>query len=190
MMQRVLIGSLVSAVVLFMWGFCFWMLSPVPKMMMKEVPNEAGVAEALRAYIKEDGHYFLPFGCDVMRSGDEEAKKEFQQRFERGPLASITFRTRGDTKGMGLTMALGFGHVFACSLVASLLLCMSSIPTFGGRWAFVALLGVFATGVVTFCQPIWFMASWHYSLLYAGFDVVGWALAAVPLAGIIRTAKA
>ena len=95
-MLRVLLGSLVSAVVLFMWGFCFWMLSPVPKMMVKSVPNEAGLAGALKAYIPEDGHYFVPFGCEVMRSGDEEAKKEFQKRFEDGPVANIIFRTKGD----------------------------------------------------------------------------------------------
>ena len=62
---------------------------------------------------------------------------------------------------------------------------MARIRTFAARWLFVALLGVFASGAVTMAQPIWFMASWKFSLLYAGSDVVGWALAGVALAALL-----
>lgn len=183
-MLRMSIGSLLSAVVLFFWGFAFWMLSPVPKMMIKEVPYEPGLATALKEHLKEDGHYFLPNGCDVTQGDDEEAKKEFQKRMEDGPIAVISFKSKGGGD-MLTTMGIGFGHGLLCSLLASVLLSMASIRTFAMRWAFVALLGVFASLAVTMCQPIWFQAQWKYSALYSMFDVVGYALAAVPLAALI-----
>ncbi|MBY0229334.1 MAG: hypothetical protein K2W96_08660 [Gemmataceae bacterium] len=183
-MLRVSIGSLLSAVVLFMWGFVFWMLSPVPKMMAKGVAYEDALASALKSHLHEDGHYFVPFGCEVMQGSDEEAKKAFAKKVEDGPVARIVFRTKGDTN-MGATMGIGFAHSLLCSLLAAGLLSMARIRTFALRWAFVALLGVFASAVVTMCQPIWFMASWKYSALYACFDIAGYALAAVPLAALI-----
>ena len=183
-MLRAFLASLASAAVLFAWGFGFWMLSPVPKMMVKPVPNEAGLSSALRTYLPEDGHYFVPFGCEVMQSGDEEAKKKFQERIEDGPLAQVVFRAKG-CSCMGASMAMGFGQVFACSLLAAGLLGMARIRAFAARWLFVALLGVFASGAVTLSQPIWFMESWKFSLLYAGFDVAGWTLAGLVLAALL-----
>ena len=51
------------------------------------------------------------------------------------------------------------------------------------------LIGVFATVAVTIAKPIWFFHPWPAVLYEAAFQVIGWLLAGVVLALLVRPAK-
>ena len=67
-MVRVIIAVALAASVQFGWGFVFY--GPLASLnhMTSRAPDEAGVAEALRAALPESGTYFFPM-CPGMDNG-------------------------------------------------------------------------------------------------------------------------
>lgn len=180
-MLRALIASCVAAVVLFVWGFVFWMFTPAPRAMMKPVADENRLVYELQQSLPESGCYSVP---NCANATDDQGKKAAEERMKNGPMVLVFYRKEPPGPIM---MLYGYAHMAASALLAALLLnlALPGLQSFAARWLFVTLLGTFASVWITLSQSIWMMHPWEYSLLYAGFQVVGWVLAGLVLAAII-----
>jgi len=185
-MLRAVLASLIAAALMFVWGFTFWMFGPLPKVMMKPAPDEAALLSTLRNTLTESGVYTLPHCPNGNPDASEADKEAAMKRMESGPIVAV-FYHKGGHGGL-TTFGLGFVHMLASSLFASLLLTLASpgLKTFGARWLFVALLGVFASFAIHLAMPIWMMHPWEFWLGFTAQETVAWALAALPLAALVR----
>ncbi len=191
-MLRLLIGSLLAAVVLFAWGAVFWGVSPLPFAVMRAVPNDEVVVEVLKKNLPASGVYLSPFPDEERYGADRaEAEKAFLERHRQGPLVQITYRKDGlDAQGPAV-FAAGFVHMLVSSLLVGGLL-MLALPGLGGyasRVLFVFLAGVFASVTVTLSTPIWFHHPWQFPLLNALYHATNWLLAGFVLGAVIRPRK-
>ncbi len=193
-MIRLFLGALLSAVVLFMWGYVFWSVSGVMYQFMFRLPDENQAVQMFQDHNLESGTYLVPFPDAAALNGtDAEKRGTYLAQRVKGPLMEIVYRKEGAAEpGNPLVLARGFCHYFAASLLAAVLLIMAQpgLQFYPARVLFVFLLGVFATVAITFAKPIWFFHPWPTVLYEAAFQAVGWLLAGIMLGAVIRPVKA
>jgi hypothetical protein len=189
MFIRVVIGAVLSAVVLFFWGWAFWVYLPWSKQMLKPLPNESTVIHALKDNIPDSGVYFYPIAVETTTEKDKAAaEKALQEKHKAGPLVRLVFRKDGVDMMDPMVFALGFAHYLVTSLVAGMLLAMAanSLPYYALRVLFVFLLGVFAAIAIDLSAAIWFHHPLEFQLFAAAFDVSNWLLAGIVLGIVVR----
>lgn len=184
MAGRVLLASILAAVLMFVWGFVFWGLLGAGSRLLEPLPAELDVLAALRNSQAPSGMYVYP--SMPVDSQDDEAIAEFERKHQEGPLLQLAYRQEGGPPMPPAIFAQGFGHYFAVALLTSCLLALAAtgLPHFGGRLVFVLLVSLVAAiwgnvGDVVwwFHSPLYCMGNMAYTL-GAGL-VMGLVLAAI-----------
>jgi hypothetical protein len=190
MLLRILIGSLLAAIVLMVWGAVIWVVSPVPHLLLRGVPNEDAVAKTLNEQIPESGVYLFPWWTEVEGSPEAQqaAMDTVMEKHRRGPIGQIIFRKEGLDPMQPAGFVLGFAHFFVSALIMSVLLVLAlpGLHCYGSRLLFVFLAGLFAGWTVQLSDVIWFHHPPEYRLFLAGLDVTNWLLAGAVLAAVVR----
>jgi hypothetical protein len=103
----------ISAVVVFFASFIVHMVLPFHRKDFRKLPAEDEVLDALRRFNIPPGDYLAPNagGPEAMRT------KEFQEKFARGPVFTVTFMQPGSV-GMGPQLGLWFVFCLVVSLFA------------------------------------------------------------------------
>lgn len=175
-MKQIVLGSLLAAVGLFIWGFVFWGLLPNPG--FEEPTDEAAMWQSLVDNLPGTGAYYVP---------NPEGDAESVARLESGPIAFMFVRNEGSPVMPASMMVFGFIHMFITALLVGLLLrmMMPQLPTYGERVMFVAVLGVIATFWADIAFPVWWRTPWTFFLWMAVYDVTAWTLAGAVLARFV-----
>lgn len=182
-MKRVFVGSVLAAVVMFVWGFLFWATFPFPKQILRSVGDEPALAALLKHHLPATGVYLLP----NMKEG--QSQDEFTRRHREGPLAQIVYVAEG-VDPMGASVFLGgFVHMLVSAFILALALraAAPSLGTFGARFGLVALVGLAGAVYSNLGRPIWWHQPWDYHLLYFAYDFGSWLLAGLVLAWAVRS---
>lgn len=186
MVLRVLFGAFTAAVVLMVWGMLFWVVSGIPKNFISEPPGGDKIGALLKEHAPEgSGVYYHPnFPTDM---NDADALATHAQQHKSGPLFHLFYQSQGTDPTSPAIYAQGFAHFFLQAVAAALLLSISGavLKTFGARYRFVVLIGLILA-VATLGDAIWFYHPWNYRLMIAGFVIVGWLLAGIALAFVVK----
>lgn len=86
-MKETVTGIIVATLVLYVWGFLFWGVNPIPYEALTQAPDDAAVQEMLREYFPESGTYLVP--------GTAHDDDELTRLFEAGPIATVHIRLSG-----------------------------------------------------------------------------------------------
>jgi hypothetical protein len=186
-MVRILVASLLAAILLFVWGAVWWMALPFGGWAMRATPNEEAVGAVLKSNLPESGTYFFPFR---EQGATPEQEKALIERHKQGPLAQITYLKDGVDPMAPQAFAAGFAQMVLSTLLAAILLSLAA-PALGSyprRVGFVLLLALFAVATLILADIIWFHHPWAYPAMRAAFALSSWLLAALVLAAIIRPA--
>ena len=174
-MKKLLLGSFLAGLALFMWGFVYYGLSGIP---YKTLGTPASTAPAvLQENFPADGTYIIP-------SPTSEIIPELQAQ---GPVAMVHIRPQG-VPSVGAMMANGFIHGWIYCLMLGLLLqqiCKKS--GYGDRVWFVTQVGIAGAFVARFGDAIWFWQSWSWQISSFAYSVIGAAIAGAVLAGFIKS---
>lgn len=168
-MVKLVPASFTTAIVLFLWGFLFW-ATPLPYTQLPTSPDDATLTSALSTNLPQSGTYLLP---SPLLDDDERMRLQAQ-----GPTAMLFFRSEG-TPSIGVTMALGFLHMWITALALALLtkLLLRSLPRFWKRVMTITLIGV----IVVFWSRIGPVIWWHhpadFQLITSLYDLGSWFLA-------------
>ena len=103
---------LVSAVLVWIVSAIMHMVMPHHKSDFSQLPNEDGVADALRKLSLPPGQYLLPYMTDAKQCKDPA----FVKRLEAGPQAMIRIRPNGVPK-MGPNLLAYFVYCFVVSFI-------------------------------------------------------------------------
>lgn len=188
MILRILIATVLSAVVLFGWGFLFWVVLPFGTIAMEDEPfgGEAMVA-GMSKVLGDTGVYFLPFPRDPNVATQEE-KDRFEERHREGPLVRVFYNRTGAEPGAPALFITGFVHNLGISLLIALILALAApaLPTYLQRLGLVFLVGAVAAVWLGLNEAIWFYHPWKYELFQAGYVLVGGLLMGLVMAAIIK----
>jgi Flp pilus assembly protein TadB len=105
---------LVSAALVWITSAIVWMALPHHKSDFSKLPQEEGVADALRKFGLKPGQYVLPYMQEMKNMKDPAVVK----RFEDGPVAMMIVRPNG-VPGMGKNLVQYFLYCFLVSFMTA-----------------------------------------------------------------------
>lgn len=185
MASRVLLAAVLSAVLMFVWGFVFWGVLNVGGKLMQPLPEELDVLAVLRRSNATSGMYVYPMPMDM---GDQEAKKVFDAKHLEGPILQMAYQAEGAAPMPPAKFAQGLGHYFAVALLTGCLLAMAShgLPSFGSRALFVLLLTLIAAVWGNVGDAVWWFHSPAYCLGNMAYSMGAGLAMALVMAAIVK----
>jgi len=180
---RLLIGAILAAIVMFVWGGAFWTVLATQVDVMR--PADPDVYKAMVSHDTENGEYFYPMPPPL--GAGEDTLKAYKDKRKSGPLMEISYRNEG-APGDAAFFGLGFLHLLALGIIAGFLLMMAvkALPTYLSRVGFVLMLGIFASAAIDVEKVVWMMHPWKFQTMLAVYHVSSWVLAGIILGAIIR----
>ncbi len=181
-MKRILIGSLLSAVALFLWGFVYWNVLPFRNSIYQSVPTEASVLPQLSAAIPHSGVYLLP---NVANTPNEA---ELNKLYSAGPIAEIIFLKHGAEPFSPYMFVHGFLHMFIAAFLMGILLSLAlpALATYMDRVKAVVIAGLAGSFFAHLGDPIWFHHPWNMHILHFVYDLTCWILVGLILSRFVR----
>ncbi|HWI85487.1 MAG TPA: hypothetical protein VNT42_04080 [Sphingomonas sp.] len=156
-MVRVLIGSLVGAVAMFITGFVFW-ATPLQNIGFSTASDaqNAAVQLSLAQNMPHTGRYIVPNpGTQVGGNG-----------YTKGPIATVDYNMSGFSTADPKAMIGGFVQELVVSLMIglSLLAIAGRVPDLASRLRVALGLSGAATLMITTSDPIWMHGDWRFGL--------------------------
>lgn len=193
--MRAILGAVAGAVVLFCWGAAFWMglADSFGGLRMLEPAQERAVIATLTEQVPETGVYYFPgmptHGKDLPDAEAERLNDEWTARYEAGPLGVVQFTREGKGFMEPVVFVRGFGINLISTVLVAILVVLAGTGGFLQRFAVVAIFGVAATVSVHLIEWNWMYTPTDYMLMAAVDTTVGWVLAGLVMAAIIKTPK-
>ncbi len=166
--MRIVLASLLAAIVLFFAGFFWWgflMIIAEPAHVLKD----EALAEQIDASLAESGLYIYP---------------DYASQEQGGPTALLFYNS--EPAPMLAIMGAGFLHMFVTALFVSLVVSRLDIASTRGRIALVTCFGIFAAVWANGGHLIWWRHPYLWTAFHIGYDVLSWALAGIVIALIVK----
>lgn len=180
-MKRTVLGIIIAAIVLYVWGFIYWGLGPYRTMVWKQPTDDVAAGKALLEYFPQNGTYYVP--------GFDQEQKTVETLFESGPVAfvhmlSINGRPMADPSIMIQGFIL---NIVVIILIAILLrqVC-AALPGYLDRVKFVALAGLISAIFTDFGDAVWWQLDWSWELYQAFYGFSAWLIIGLILAKFIE----
>ena len=171
-MKKCVLAVVLSAMVLFAWGFLSWAVLPWHNAVANQFADESAVSEVLRENAPAAGMYYLPFAQEDPKPG--------------AVFAMANILPDGFDTGMGGMMGLGLLGQAVSAMLVLLLLCKTSNLDYWGRVCYVALAGLTIGFVSHFPYWNWFGFSTAYTLVIIVDSLIAWFLAGLVLAKFVE----
>jgi len=169
---RLTLAAIAGGVVLFIWGFAAWMLLPLHNS-IKPLPDEKGMISSMQRANAPRGVYFY--------GGPDRSP---------GPQALVVY-TPFTSALSGGQLARSFVFDVLSALAVAWLLSRAAAKTFRARVFFVIVAGALIAAVITdLANWNWFAYPLDYTIASMADKVIGWALAGLALAAIVRPSQA
>jgi hypothetical protein len=187
-MAKIVIGGVVGGIVIFFWGFVSHMLLPIGEMGLKSLPREEAVSSAIKAEALEPGLYFVP-GRDMSKPQSQEEMQAHMDKVAKGPFGFMVLYPNGRDISLAKRLPIEFGTNVVCALLAAIIVSQLR-PGFLVRVACVTLIGLLATIMTSVPFWNWYGFPSDFTLAQMIEHTVGWLLAGIVLAAIVRPSAA
>ncbi len=188
MAARVLTAAVLSAVLMFLWGFVYWgpvldasskILSPLP------ADAELDVLAPLRSAGTPDGMYIYPGHVDMK---DQKAVDQWTKKMAEGPLIHMAFRRSGMSPMEPMMYVKGLAHNFVVALLAAILLAMvaHALPSYGSRVGVLVLVAIIASIWTNVGNVIWWFHTPRYAAGQMIYELVAGLVMALVTAAVVR----
>jgi hypothetical protein len=183
---KLLWGGLVAGVVVFVWEAIAHAVLPLGETGIRPIPDEPGITSAIKATIKEPGLYFFP-GIDRSKQVSELEQKAWEAKVTSGPTGILVVHPEGGEAMSPRQLGLEFGVDVIAGLLAALVLTQVAASYFG-RVLVVGMMGAFGLLNISASYMIWYGFPADFTAAEAITQVVGWLLAGLALAAIVKPA--
>jgi len=188
MIKQLALGTILGAIVLFVWSALAWMIIPWPGEPLRRFTSEDAIVAAIKANAPSSGNYLIPNEPQRLPGMTEEqyqkAMKDAEDRMNNGPMVFAAVRL--EPTSMARAMVLGFLTNIIAVFLACILLLQTDRLSYRGRVLFVAGLGllVFLAGHLD--EWNWWGFSSAYTMMQLGALVIGWMLSGLVVAKFVR----
>jgi hypothetical protein len=194
-MIRIVWGSLVAAVAMFVIGFIFFGPLGLKNLATRSVDDAPALAiqQVLKTNLPQTGTYMIP---DDGRSSGQTAM------YGNGPIATVHYNSSGFVAAMDpATIGKGFLFNFAIALLIGLALIGidGRVRDFGSRARVAAIIGVAGSAFANLAEPLYYHHDWPHFLyafiadalmLAAAGVIVAWFLKGPPEEAVAATTDA
>jgi hypothetical protein len=179
-MKNIVIGSVVAAVVVFVYQAMSWMVLGVHSNTLKYSAQQDAVLAALSQNLSEDGVYAIP---NVPPGTSAEKEEEFSKSLVGKPAAVVHFQSRY-SMNMGTQMLFGFiiDLIAAFSVAYVMWTVREKLPGFGSKLALAIAFAGFTILQSSLMMANWWNTPGHYLSGEIIDHVVGWGLGGAWLA--------
>ncbi len=188
--MRILLGGVLGAAVLFVGGFLYWVVLSERLLPYNHMTDEGAVMEVLRENLPETGVYWFPMpqhDPDATADEKQAAMEAYEESHREGPLGAVTYHREGGEPMPPSALVKGFVIEFVSALLASILLCCAcGRRGYAARAAFVFGLGLFAAVSVHLIAWNYMLRPMDFTLLTMGDTIVGWLLAGLVIAAVVK----
>ena len=187
-MKKNLLAAILGAVIFFIWSAAVHMnplTGPMGLSMLNE--KEDAVMAALNENVQQPGLYFFP-GMDMSKHMTKEEEADWTAKFKAGPVGLLLIEPKGGDPIMTSQLVVSFVSNLLCALLAAFILA-STVGSFARRVAIVASLGLFSWLAISIPQWDWYEFPFTFVMLDAINQVIGWTLAGLLMAKMIRPAN-
>ncbi len=181
--MRIIIAGILGGIVMFFWSAMSHMMLPLGEVGFKELPNEAAVVASLKANVNEPAIYLFPW-VDMSKATPEE-QAAWTEKHRAGPQGMLVYHPAG-AEPMGARMLLTelASNILAC--IAAALAISWLICSFFGRVAAAGLIGLAGWLSIIVSLWNWYGFPTNYMLAQGVEQVVGWLLAGIAIALLVK----
>ena len=192
-MIRVILGAIIGGVIVFAWSMVSWMVLPYHTQSIHQFKDEAAFTQCIQSQADESGMYVLPFvpGDTLAKSGDEQRTiwEELHKKQQEGPFVFASVALKGTEVSMNQTMAYGLLLQVLGAFIISLMLACYCCSGYFCRVLTVSAIGVLVALLGCGSGFIWWKMSLAYTLACGMDAVVGWTLAGLFMAAIVKPCR-
>jgi hypothetical protein len=189
MTKQLVLGTVLGAIVLFVWSALAWMLIPWPGDPLRSFTNEDAVASAIKANVPRSGNYLLPNEVKRAPGMTDDQYKAAQQvameKMSRGPVVFAAIRLE-PFGSMTKPLVIKFVTLMIVALLASFLLAQTSGLSYATRVVFLTVVGLIIFGGSSVDEWNWWGFSNSYTAMQFGVLVIGWFLAGLVVSIFVR----
>jgi len=183
-MGRRLLAAIAGGIVVFIWSAMSHMALGLGSAGIRTLPNEERMAQAIRGVVTEPGLYFFP-GMDPSRKMTPEEERAWTERYRRGPSGLMIVQPGGRDPMEPTQFVVELLADILAAGVAAFILAGLGGPLLARAGA-VGLLGLFEWADLSVSYWNWY----KFPTLYTGAalveQVVGWTLAGLVMALMLR----
>ncbi|MBI1826896.1 MAG: hypothetical protein HY287_07835 [Planctomycetes bacterium] len=188
-MTTIFLGALLAGAIFFLWSAISWMALPWQRAQYKSFADEDAVAKMIASQSPQSGMYGLPAEPKYPPGATKEQRDKVDtavwERLQKGPTVTAIVK-QGGIPSFPQMLIVAFITYAAVAFLFGWMLAQTSGLSYLERVAFVTIAGI-AAGIV--CRlPDW---NWHqyptgYTVVQIANLAIGWCLAGLALAWIIR----
>ena len=188
--KRILLGSLVGSVVVFVVSAAWHMTPTLGEIGVKALPAEDTVRAGLRTSLPDPGLYFFP-APDMSAGRTKEKEKAdaaaYLEKYRSGPSGILVYHPGGEELNFGKLMAYQFLFGLAGSFVIAWILALTAgSTTFGSRACLVLLIALFGGIVYSLPEWNWYGFPASYTIASIAGMLVSWGIAGLAMAAIVK----
>ncbi|QBZ97810.1 hypothetical protein [Flavobacterium sangjuense] len=182
-MKKVVIGSLVGALIFFVFQTIMWM-GGFHNDFSIYTPNQGAIMQTLNTNLTQDGVYYMPSADWNAPNSEAETEKIMNESVGK-PWAMVFYHTKMNAMDSS-QMAKGFLYSLLACLLVAFVLYSGSYPTFGKRFAVSMCFSLFVLLECTFTEMNWWDFPWHYVKSTVYDMIIGWALVSLWFAWYVK----
>jgi hypothetical protein len=174
-MTRIIIGSLVGAIITFFMGFMSWTVMGTMEKAFHYNENQDAIIQVLSEHLKKSEVLYVP--TSPPGTSQEQMQAEWDARIGK-PWAVVHYNTALEN-AMGPNMAKNF----MVNLIAALMICLalshSNVSSFIGRFGISIAFVIFMIAQGIYVGKIWFDTPGHNTTALVIDALMTWGLASL-----------
>jgi len=181
--KHLILGTVLGAIVLFVWGMIAWEVIPWPGTPLRAFTNDEAVTQAIVANAPVSGNYLLP--NPNMKGLTPEQQQKAIDKMTKGPIVFAAVRLE-PFNSMAKPLVSQFLTQLLVAFLGALLLSQTSGLSYKSRVTFLTVIGliIFVGGHMD--ESTWWSFSNAYMLMQFGALVIGWFLASLVMSAIVK----
>ncbi len=190
-MKRIMIAGVLGAIVYYIWGMLAWMALPLHTPTLSGLVDGAAITTVLKDQNLETGVYVYPWTDN--QDDWKNPESDFMKNHNAGPIYSIYYESAGAAPMNAGVLAGGFVIDLLAALLAACLLSsvsMNAGRSYARRVGFVIGLGLFVALIGHASYWNWMHFPTGYTLAFVADVVIGWTLAGLAIAAVVRPEEA
>ena len=192
-MVRVILGAIIGGILVFAWSMVSWMVLPYHTQSIHQFKDEAALTKLIKEQADQSGVYVLPFvPGDTLSKGPAEQKaawEEVQKKQQAGPMVFASVALEGTQYNMKTAMTYSLILQIVGAFIISLMLCCCCCTGYFCRVLTVSTIGLLVGLLGTVPYLVWWKFSLPFTLACAADALIGWTLAGIFMAAIVKPRK-
>lgn len=189
MIKQLVLGTVLGAIILFVWNFLAWTFIPWPGEPLRSFTNDEAIVAAIKANAPRSGNYLLP--NEVKRSPGmteeqfQKATQDSMNRMMQGPMVFAAVRLE-PFGSFGRALVIKFLTLLIAALLATFLLLQTTGLSYLKRVLFLTIPAAVIFLGANADEWNWWGFSNAYAAMQLSVHLIGWFMAGLVMALFVR----